>query len=197
MKKSVTMSLLLTLPLFLFLSPVLFKLTTYLHPIVLVVALFCLFLMIFFIVLWIRKETIQLPYSLFKTLLFLYTIELFILLFFRPNNQSYHSINLIPFSTIGFYLSGKPNWLISCYNLTANIGLFIPYGIFLMVKKQRSVVKLIFLPLTAIVLIEIGQFLSNRGSMDIDDLILNLLGVFVGYWISPLFKRVVALYRLD
>ena len=191
------MSLLLSLALFLSLSPVLFKLTTYLHPIVLVVVLFCMFLMIFFIILWIRKETIQLPYSLFKNLLILYTIALFILLFFRPNDPSDHSINLTPFSTIGFYFSGRTNWLISCYNLTANIGLFIPYGIFLMVKNKRTVLRLIFLPLTAISLIEIGQFITNRGSMDIDDLILNLLGVFVGYWVSPLFKRIVTLYRLD
>ncbi|WP_176699601.1 hypothetical protein [Neobacillus massiliamazoniensis] len=67
----------------------------------------------------------------------LYTIAILVLLFFRPNDQSYQSWNLIPFSTISFYFSGKVNWLISFYNLSANIGLFIPYGIFLMIKYQN------------------------------------------------------------
>lgn len=158
-----------------------------------VVVLFYIIFLVLFFVLLFRKETLQLPYSLFKNLLVLYTIALLILLFFRPNEQSYDSMNLIPFSTISLYLFGKVNWLISFYNLAANIGLFIPYGIFLMVKNEASILKLILLPLTTIALIEILQFLTHRGSMDIDDLILNLLGIFVGYICYPIFKKIVEL----
>ena len=58
------------------------------------------------------------------------------LLFFCPNDQSYDSLNLIPFATIRYYLSGEINWIIALYNLAANIGLFIPYGIYLMTKNH-------------------------------------------------------------
>lgn len=193
MKKSYIITLILSLAVLVLLSPVFIQLISYLHPIVMVVVSFCIILLVLFFVLLFRKETLQLPYSLFKNLLVLYTIALLILLFFRPNDQNYDSMNLIPFSTISFYLSGKVNWLISFYNLAANIGLFIPYGIFLMVKNEASILKLILLPLTTIALIEILQFLTHRGSMDIDDLILNLLGIFVGYICYPIFKKIVEL----
>jgi glycopeptide antibiotics resistance protein len=193
LKKSFIITLILSLAVLVLLSPVFIQLISYLHPIVMVVVSFCIILLVLFFVLLFRKETLQLPYSLFKNLLVLYTIALLILLFFRPNDQNYDSMNLIPFSTISFYLSGKVNWLISFYNLAANIGLFIPYGIFLMVKNDVSILKLILLPLTTIALIEILQFLTHRGSMDIDDLILNLLGIFVGYICYPIFKKIVEL----
>ena len=72
--------------------------------------------------------------SIFKRFLhvltFLYSIGLLILLFFRPKGSSYGTINLIPFDTISFYLSGNVSYLISFYNLGANIGLFIPFGLY-------------------------------------------------------------------
>ena len=194
MKKPLLIALILSMVVFLLLSPVFIKLTFYLHPIVLAVVLFCMVLLLFYIVLVFRKETIHLPYSLIKIVLTLYTFALLILLFFRPNNQNYHSMNLVPFSTISYFLSGKVNWLISFYNLAANIGLFIPYGIYLMMRNQGAKLKLIIFPVTAIALIEILQFLTHRGSMDVDDLILNFLGVVIGYLFYPTFKRTVNLH---
>jgi glycopeptide antibiotics resistance protein len=190
MKKSLVLSLLLSLVSFLVLSPLFWKLTSYLHPIVIVVLFFCIFVIALFFVLLVRKETIKLPFQLFSLLLILYTIGLWILLFLRPNNQDYNTMNLIPFSTISFYLSGEVNWLISLYNIAANIGLFILYGIFLKIKNY-SQLTLLVLPVLVISFIEVLQFRTHRGLLDIDDLILNLIGVFLGYLFYPIFKRIV------
>ncbi|MCL6573623.1 MAG: VanZ family protein [Bacillus sp. (in: Bacteria)] len=190
MKKSLVFSLLLSFVCFLISSPMFWELMSYLHPIVIVVLFFCIFVIALFFVLLIRKETIKLPFQLFSLLLILYTIGLLILLFLRPNNQDYNTMNLIPFSTISFYLSGEVNWLISLYNLAANIGLFILYGIFLRVINY-SPFTLLVLPVLVISFIEVLQFLTHRGLLDIDDLILNLLGVFFGYLFYPIFKRIV------
>lgn len=190
MRKPLLISLAIAFCIFIVLSPVFIRLTSYLHPIVLAVVLICILGLVFFLVLLIRKETINLPYSLFLGLLILYTVALLILLFFRPNEQNTNSMNLVPFSTVMFYLSGKVNWLISFYNLAANIGLFVPYGIYLKLKRY-SKLKTLFISLLFIVSIEITQFVSQRGSLDVDDLMLNLLGVFLGYWLFPLFKRVI------
>ena len=190
MKKTYILSLFLSLGTFLILSPVLFQLTSYLHPVVLVVVWFCIYMFYLISLLLIRKETIQLSYSLFLTFIIFYTIGLLILLFLRSNDQSYESINLIPFSTIAFYLSGKVDTLISLYNLAANIGLFLPFGILLRTIRA-SLRKLIVLPFTAITFIELLQFFTHRGSLDIDDLLLNLLGVYIGCWLFPLFNKIV------
>jgi glycopeptide antibiotics resistance protein len=189
MNKSFLLSLLITIGVFFLLSPVFIQLLDYLHPIVLFVVVICMFFLSYFIILFVRKKTIILSYSLFITLLLVYTFALLILLFLRPNNQIYHSMNLIPFSTIAFYLSGKVNPLISFYNLAANIILFIPYGIFLMIKKV-SYLRLFVLPFLGIAFIEFLQFITHRGSLDIDDLILNMVGVIGGYLLYPLFTRI-------
>jgi glycopeptide antibiotics resistance protein len=189
MNKSFLLSLLITIGVFLLLSPVFIQLLDYLHPIVLFVVVICMFFLSYFIILFVNKKTILLSYSLFLTLLLVYTLALLILLFLRPNNQIYHSMNLIPFSTIAFYLAGKVNPLISFYNLAANIILFIPYGILLMIKKV-SYLRLFVLPFLGIALIEFLQFTTHRGSLDIDDLILNMVGVIGGYLLYPLFTRI-------
>ncbi|MGG3802455.1 VanZ family protein [Metabacillus fastidiosus] len=188
--KSIIISIILSVTFFLIFSPFLMKLTAYLHPIVLAVVFLCLFIVTLFIVLYIRKESISISFKVLRTGLIIYSIALIILLFFRPNDQTYNSINLIPFATISFYLAGKVNFLVAFYNLAANIGLFIPYGIYFMLKKRRYKI-LILLPLLSIVSIELLQFVTNRGSLDIDDLILNMIGVFTGYLCFPLFKKII------
>ena len=55
--------------------------------------------------------------QILHVLTFLYSVGLLILLFFRPKGQSYGTINLIPFDTIHFYLSGNVAYLIALYNL--------------------------------------------------------------------------------
>lgn len=193
MKKLFLITFVLSVCVFLLLFPLLKQLIFYLHPIVLAVVFFSIFSIIFFLALMLHGKTIHVPYSLFFGILILYTIALLVLLFIRTDNQSYHSINLVPFSTIEFYLSGKVNGLISFYNLSANVGLFIPYGILIMNLCKKFSFKHIFLPLLMISLIEIIQFITDRGSMDIDDVILNFFGFLLGYLFYPIFKKVVTL----
>lgn len=192
MKKSLLLSTALSIILFSLFSPIIFQLTDYLHPIVLSTVLLCLWGFITFIVLLIRKETISIKYTTFLWFLSLYTLSLLVLLFFRPSNQTYGTYNLIPFSTIYFFLSGKVNLLISFYNLSANVVLFIPYGIFLMIKGVKfSKSELFYVPLVIISVVECLQYITHRGSLDIDDLILNIIGVFLGYLLYPVFRRVI------
>ena len=68
-------------------------------------------------------------------------------------------------------------------NLAGNIVTFIPLGIFLPIifKKQRNFILFFISCFLIISSIETAQLLTLRGIMDIDDLILNLIGVIVGY----------------
>jgi glycopeptide antibiotics resistance protein len=129
-----------------------------------------------------------------STFLFLYSCSLLILLFFRPSNQEYQAYNLVPFKTISSYLSGEVSFLIAFYNLAANVLLFIPFGIFAMIIARKSPannIKRFGLPIIMITLIEVLQFLTKRGSLDVDDLILNVFGVYAGYGLSRSIKKVL------
>lgn len=95
--------------------------------------------------------------------------------------------NLVPFRTIiGYYkgfTEGTMNLDIPIKNVLGNLILFLPMGFYLpyFFKKLRTFGK-IFLCLFVIILsLEILQLLLRRGSFDIDDLILNLLGAIIGF----------------
>jgi glycopeptide antibiotics resistance protein len=177
---------------FLLSLPLWLNLTDYLHPIVLGVVWACLTALFLFVSALVKHQTYIVPKMVLQLAILLYSLGLIVLLFFRPENQSYGEINLIPFETIGYYLSGEVTFLIALYNLAANIGLFIPFGLYYgMVKNTPKASLLVLLATGAITVIEGMQFLTKRGSLDIDDLILNLLGVWIGYLIYPLIKKVL------
>jgi len=101
------------------------------------------------------------------------------------------NINCVPLYTISqniYLLVYRTNEHLIQYalvNLFGNIVAFIPFGCLLpyLRKKFRSF-KCFFLFLTSvIILIEVVQLFSLRGCFDIDDLILNLIGGIIGYFI--------------
>lgn len=178
--------------LFAALLPISFKLLAYLHPVFLLVIWMCVTLFVFFAVYFVQKEQFHIPKLILKIAMATYSFGLVVLLFFRPGNQEYSQINLVPFRTIAGFLAGDGNFLVAFYNIAANILLFVPYGVSaLMLRKNPSRTRLILIPVAVILLIEIMQFLTRRGSMDIDDLILNLFGVGVGYLLYPLICKVI------
>jgi glycopeptide antibiotics resistance protein len=104
------------------------------------------------------------------------------------------SVNIIPFHTFYQYIFTSANvsdWgSVSLLNLSANLLLFSPIGFFvpLIWPKFKSFRKVVYLGLSITCLIEFVQFFIGR-STDIDDVILNTLGVFIGYGIYVLFGK--------
>ena len=99
------------------------------------------------------------------------------------------NINLTPFLTIRNYwrvIAHRTNdaMLMHCIiNLGGNIFLFIPAGWLLpkIIKKMRSFFPFFFTCALSIFLIETLQLFSLLGSFDVDDLILNLFGMTLGF----------------
>ena len=194
MKKNIVISLFISQSVFIILLPIWMELTKYLHPIVIGVVWFLTFFLTLFGVCLVKKEQIRFSQPILHALTFLYSIGLLILLFFRPKSQSYGTLNLIPFDTVHFYLSGSVSFFIALYNLGANIGLFIPFGLYYRyIKKTPTLKPLLIIAICSISIIEWLQFITKRGSLDIDDLILNVLGVCLGYFIYPFFQRVLVM----
>jgi len=93
--------------------------------------------------------------------------------------------NLIPFKTISRYIIEREHYNVDIilHNTVGNIMIFVPLGIFLPIlfKKYRSFAKLLISVIVMIFAIEIVQFFLQIGQFDIDDVILNVLGVLLGY----------------
>ena len=91
--------------------------------------------------------------------------------------------NLIPFKTIIPYLLGKGGLIIGGLNIGGNILLLIPIGfLFPFVFQQMNWKKTLALSIAAGLSIELTQVILKVGIFDIDDVILNAIGVIIGYW---------------
>ncbi|WP_405099402.1 VanZ family protein [Oceanobacillus sp. FSL H7-0719] len=190
MKRNKYYAIILSQLVFLICLPIFLQLFSYLHPIVIFVLWMCVTVFVCFSVFLLWKQTIVIPRFILNVVFIIYACCLLILLFFRPGGQVYDSWNLVPFSTVSYFLSGEVHFLIAFYNLAANIGLFIPFGFVLMQRVKSKPMRFI-IPFLSISIIELAQFLTQRGSLDIDDLILNMIGVYLGCLLTPLFLRVV------
>lgn len=96
-------------------------------------------------------------------------------------------MNIIPFKTITEYISaiftGSMNLDIPIKNLLGNLILFLPMGIYLPLffKKSRKFLSYFLIMIGILVAVELIQFFTRQGAFDIDDLILNLAGAFIGF----------------
>lgn len=91
--------------------------------------------------------------------------------------------NLIPFASIWPYLRGDNGFLIAFINIAGNIVLLIPVGFIIpfVYRKVTWKISLVIGVVTGLA-IESTQALLHVGIFDIDDVLLNALGVLTGYW---------------
>jgi glycopeptide antibiotics resistance protein len=111
----------------------------------------------------------------------LFLIKLLILS--RVSLSENRSINLIPFYSITEYISGSTSNLkrFAFSNVVGNIVIFVPLGLYLplLKKDKRVITNLLFIFLVSL-FVEIIQGLFGLGASDIDDIILNCLGGWIG-----------------
>ena len=103
------------------------------------------------------------------------------------------SANFIPFKTIKMYIRYRSS-LNSFANLFGNLFILTPLGILLPFawKKKHSVFLITAVGFLVSMAVETLQLVLGVGAFDVDDLILNTLGVIVGY---ILYKIGELLYR--
>ncbi|QUL58196.1 VanZ family protein [Paenibacillus tritici] len=93
--------------------------------------------------------------------------------------------NLEPLRTVRLFfdMTNGLSYASRLVNLLGNVAVFVPFGILLplVISGYRSVVRLTLLSVLVITFLELLQMLLHVGSLDIDDLLLNLLGVWTGY----------------
>ena len=136
--------------------------------------------------------------SVLRILFFLYTAFMLWLLFFRnwefdpslPYKQMLQkNLHLQPLYTGHNYLrvlvrgTDAEQVRAAIINLGGNIFLFIPFGILIprLWSWMRSYLRFLTVCAGAIFAVEVLQLFTLLGSFDIDDLILNLFGMTLGF----------------
>ena len=105
-----------------------------------------------------------------------------------------HAPNFVPFKTILPYLLGYKGFIIASVNLLGNIALLIPIGFLIpFIYSNITWKKSLILAITAGLSIEVMQVVLGVGIFDIDDIILNALGVMIGYWTFVTLEKWVSL----
>ena len=125
-------------------------------------------------------QQILLNILLYSVLAF-YLVILFGLLFMKAH--SFSSINIVPFYSIGNYLFSDDKLLraFAFSNVVGNIILFVPLGVYLpLFIREKGILKNVLWIILISALVEILQFVFRVGASDIDDVILNGLGGFIG-----------------
>jgi len=106
----------------------------------------------------------------------------------------HYGVNLVPFYTIKSYLRNIANGYIvsvSIKNLVGNLLIFLPLGLYLPLlwKRCRKMRYTLIFSFIILVAIELIQFLTLLGTLDIDDLILNFCGILIGYGLWCCIKK--------
>lgn len=130
-------------------------------------------------------------------LFILYLLSLAYFLFFaeatgRTFSERTYQYNLIPLHEIRRFLTYRRQLGAAAVvlNLAGNVLAFVPFGLFLplLVKRVRSFGKTVLFGFEFSLLVEILQLYSKVGSFDVDDILLNTTGVWIGYLLFYLIK---------
>ncbi len=131
----------------------------------------------------------KIKFVLYKELLSLGFVVYILSLFYAVTFQdvSWSTSNFIPFREMFRYEVFTPKFF---KNVLGNVIVFIPYGFYVGYILKKSKFKLIFLlSLVTSLAIEFTQLMIGR-VLDIDDIILNVVGGLLGYLIYKLLDKV-------
>lgn len=115
-----------------------------------------------------------------------------------PNPQNRHLLtrfaprhaNYVPFKTILPQLRGEPRWSFAIINLVGNTALFVPVGFLVpLVYRKMNWRKSLALAIAVGLAMEGMEGMFSVGIVDVDDVILNALGVMIGYCAFTFFER--------
>ena len=126
-----------------------------------------------------------------------YLLALAYFLFFaeatgRTFSDRTYQYNLILFHEIRRFITYRRQlgFAAVALNLVGNVIAFVPFGVFLplLVKRVRSLVKTSLLGFEFSLFVELVQLFGKVGSFDVDDILLNTLGVMGGYLLFRLMR---------
>lgn len=133
-----------------------------------------------FVFLWLMLRKIFLVFIIGYAGLVLY------LMFFSFGRVPYPQpiARLAPLVSTFRFVMHSIRWSSVFINIVGNLALFVPFGFLGVVFPQyQKLQPLVFDMMSAIIILEAVQYFSRLGIFDVDDILLNSMGVVLGYWI--------------
>lgn len=131
-----------------------------------------------------------------------YVLLIIKLAFFNLYSQfgyRFSSINPVPLKSIAHYLFNfhRYNFDIWFNNLFGIMIAFIPFGFLIPIihNRTRRIRDVIIVTIAFSALVEALQYITRRGSADIDDIILSTVGGIIGFIILKLFVKFILLLK--
>ena len=116
--------------------------------------------------------------------------------------NTYREYNLIPFKSIRMFFEyyfvhhdfSFSYWFL---NIFGNIFLLLPFGFLLpiIIQRRLSLLRVLLASFCLTAAIELTQFYTGLGEMDIDDVLLNVLGAAVGFGLERCFSAWLVRHR--
>jgi len=120
----------------------------------------------------------------YRIIILPYTVFLLYLMFFGMGRYQYDDniVRLEPIISTIWFIKGTISWLEIVKIVLGNVVMFIPFGFLGWVFPHLKDLKnLVIAFVSAIVIVEALQYFSRLGVFDIDDIILNTFGVYLGW----------------
>jgi len=120
----------------------------------------------------------------YKFIILPYTIFLLYLMFFgmgRFRNED-HIVRIKPIISTVWFIQETISWFDIIKIVLGNVVMFISFGFLGWIfPKLNNLKNLIITFVSVIVIVEALQYFSRLGVFDVDDVILNTFGVFLGW----------------
>lgn len=128
----------------------------------------------------------------YTVLLIGYTLVLIYMMFFGLGREAsnFRWLQTNPFHTISHFCSSHIKGQDFLLNIIGNIFVFSPFGwLGISLSKFEKIAPLTILFVSFITLLEFLQYITGRGTADIDDVLLNTVGMLIGYAILQIFTK--------
>lgn len=130
--------------------------------------------------------------KIYKILILPYTLFLLYLMFLGMGRFQYEDnmITVAPIlSTINF-IQGIGDWKDTTMIVLGNVIMFIPFGFLGWIfSKLRNLKPLLFNFISAITIVEGLQYFTRMGIFEVDDIILNTFGAYLGWLICRFIEK--------
>ena len=130
--------------------------------------------------------------KIYKAAIVPYTLFLLYLMFLGMGRFQYEDnmIRLEPVLSTVKFIQNSLSWKYIVMIVLGNVMMFIPFGFLGWVFTRLQDLKiLLFTFISAIVIVEALQYFTRMGIFEVDDIILNTFGVYIGWLMCRLMDR--------
>ncbi|MBO6183649.1 MAG: VanZ family protein [Chryseobacterium sp.] len=123
----------------------------------------------------------------YKITILPFTVFLLYLMFFGMGRTQYEDniVRIKPIFSTVWFIQETISWFDIIKIVLGNVVMFVPFGFLGWIFPQlKNLKNLVITFVSAIMIVEALQYFSRLGVFDVDDVLLNTFGVFIGWQIK-------------